>query len=478
MVICLKIKNKLISNVIASGLFQFFFLIVPVITTPYVTRIFSPQNMGLYATSYAVAMFLMQVAHFGLPIYGIRVIAQTRDINKSFFELFSLQLIMCSITFVVFNIFNFYLIKEKQVYFYQSLLILVTVFDVSWFFIGIEEIKKNLVRNAFSKMIVIIFIFLFVKESSDLLLYIKINVLGNLLGNLTMILQLKNYISWNRLSLKLNSLHLRSSLGLLIPQSVDSGKNAISRLILVYSSSYNQGGLYDQGIKVIIMLNGIIGSMGGAITPRIAYLVKKERYEDIVEISTNFLNVIYISSIVIISGVLVTAGYFTNIFFGESFKGVSSIMQIGSFSLLFGSVSLFLGKSLLVPFSRDKIYRNISLQSSIILIISNIILDPFYGATGAAVSFAISSVFWCITSFIGLKDIIKLENQIYNILFCVIFILLNYYLISNLEKYWYKDNSIFMMITNGFSSVLISLGFILFFLYIKKIDVKHLIGRK
>lgn len=474
----MKVKNKLLSNVIASGLFQFFFLIVPIITTPYVTRIFSPQDMGLYSTSYAVAMFLMQIAHFGLPIYGIRVIAQTKNISKSFFELFSLQLIMCSMTFLVFNLFNFYFINEKYVYFYQSFLILVTALDVSWFFIGIEEIKKNLIRNAFSKMIVIIFIFIFVKEPSALLLYIKINVLGNLLGNLTMIFQLKNYISWSKFSLKLNSHHFRNSLGLLIPQSVDSGKNAISRLILVYSSGYNQGGLYDQGIKVIIMLNGIIGSMGGAITPRIAYLVKKERYEEIVEITKNFLTVIYISSIIIISGVLVTAGYFTNMFFGESFMGVSSIMQIGSFSLLFGSISLFLGKSLLVPFSRDKTYRNISLQSSIILIISNIILDPFYGATGAAISFAISSIFWCITSFIGLKDIIKIKNQIYNILFCIILILLNYYLISNLEKYWYKDNSIFMMITNGFSSVLISLGFILFFLYIRKINVKYMIDRK
>ncbi len=50
--------------------------------------------------------------------------------------------------------------------------ILVVAVDISWFFQGMEEFKKIAIRDAIFKIFSIVLIFAFVKESTDLILYI------------------------------------------------------------------------------------------------------------------------------------------------------------------------------------------------------------------------------------------------------------------------------------------------------------------
>ena len=52
-------NKKLLSNVIYSGVAQLLFFIAPLLTTPYVARIFSATELGYYATSYSIAMFFV-----------------------------------------------------------------------------------------------------------------------------------------------------------------------------------------------------------------------------------------------------------------------------------------------------------------------------------------------------------------------------------------------------------------------------------
>ena len=471
----LKTNKSLLSNILASGIFQLLFLITPVITTPYVTRIFSPSEIGLYGVSYSVIMLLVQIAQFGLPIYGIRAVAQSENKSKVFFELLSIQILLCVIIFLFFNVFNLFFIEKKWVYFLQSILILIAVFDVSWFFIGIEEIKKNILRNALSKMVSIALIFIFVKTADDIYIYIIINVFGNLLGNLTMVLQLPKYISWEKINFKVKKEHLQSSFGLLIPQSVDSAKNMISRLIITSLTTYQQVGLYDQGLKVIVMLNGILSSMGGAITPRIAYLVSIKEHNKINNVINNYLLVIYILCLILIAGLLSTAQSFSTLFFGEEYGGVVVILQIASFSILFSSISFFLGQCVLVPFSKDKVYRNLSMYSAIVLIVTTFIFVPVYGSKGAAIAFVLSSIFLSVSSLWKLKKIVQIKRQIKNILVTLILINVSYYFVLFVNRNFTFTNDFFEFLFSGFLSVGLSAIFSVLLIAINGIKMSNLL---
>ncbi|EME3539825.1 oligosaccharide flippase family protein, partial [Enterococcus faecium] len=189
------LKNKTVKNSLYSALYQVLILFVPLATTPYITRIFTAEQLGVYASSLALVSFFVVLASFGLPLYGSREIAKSSGNNRQlrFVQFFLFQIVTSIISFILFII----LIRvtgANKYYYYQSLLIIVNIFDVSWFFIGIEEIKRTLLRNFFSKIFTLITIFIFVKTSSDLNIYIFLNILGMFIGNISMIIQLKKFL--------------------------------------------------------------------------------------------------------------------------------------------------------------------------------------------------------------------------------------------------------------------------------------------
>ena len=46
---------------------------------------------------------------------------------------------------------------------FQAINLLAAAFDISWFFMGIEDFKKTVVRNTLVKIISLILIFIFIK---------------------------------------------------------------------------------------------------------------------------------------------------------------------------------------------------------------------------------------------------------------------------------------------------------------------------
>ncbi|MCI9365785.1 MAG: oligosaccharide flippase family protein [Clostridia bacterium] len=90
--------------------------------------------------------------------------------------------------------------------------------DISWFFQGMEEFKKTVVRNTVIKLISIICTFSFVKQASDLSIYFTIYVLSIIIGNGSLWTYIPKFIE--KINLKeLNIFrHFRPTIMLFIPQ--------------------------------------------------------------------------------------------------------------------------------------------------------------------------------------------------------------------------------------------------------------------
>lgn len=417
-------NKKLLSNIIYSGLFQLLFLLGPIITTPYVARIFTPKNLGLYGTSYTLAMFFVQLASFGIPFSGSRRISRVKNSEEQSIEFFNIWKIQALTTIMSFFAYIFIVLifirNNRSIYLYQSLLILSGLFDISWFYIGIEEIKKNIFRNSISKIITICLIFTLVKTDASLILYTVINIIGVLLGNLTMILQLKKYVSFKKFKkASIKKTFFFESFGLLIPQTVDSVKNVIPRLLLANLINYTQAGLYDQGLKIVTMLNGILQSVTTAIMPRITYLVSQGEIPEALKLVKKITSIGVFVATTFICGVFSVAEFFVPIFFGSGYDPVIFIMKVSSLSLICTSLSYILGKGLLVSMSKDSEYRKATYVSTFVLIMSSLIFIKLFGARGAAYSFIISSVSYLLTILKLLRNIISTKNIFQQILYSI-----------------------------------------------------------
>lgn|SRR5699024_5446236 len=90
-------NKKLKNNIIYSSLYQLLVFIVPIITTPYVTRIFDTTQMGEYSLSLSLASLFVIISQFGIETYGTREVAKIdskAERDQLFFQLVSIQFIV------------------------------------------------------------------------------------------------------------------------------------------------------------------------------------------------------------------------------------------------------------------------------------------------------------------------------------------------------------------------------------------------
>ena len=91
--------------------------------------------------------------------------------SRIFYEVVGIRAITVSI-----SLLSYYLIishcdvEDKVIYWVQAINILVVLFDISWFFQGLEEFGKIVLRNFVIRILSIAGIFLLIHDASDLLL--------------------------------------------------------------------------------------------------------------------------------------------------------------------------------------------------------------------------------------------------------------------------------------------------------------------
>jgi O-antigen/teichoic acid export membrane protein len=158
--------------------YQLLILIMPLITTPYVSRILGADGIGISGYTISIVTYFVLFGSLGISIYGQREIAyyqnDKKERSKIFFELISLKLISMTISMILFYLF--FARSGNYSAYYKILLLemVANVFDIVWFYQGMERFKKTTLRNGFIKALSVVAIFMFVKNYSQLLTMIMI----------------------------------------------------------------------------------------------------------------------------------------------------------------------------------------------------------------------------------------------------------------------------------------------------------------
>lgn len=162
-------KTKSIKrNYLYNLLYQILILILPIITTPYISRTLGSENIGIYSFTISIVSYFMLFGSLGVHLYGQREIAYVRE-NKSKLQKTFLEIVLFRFIAMVIDIFIYYLIFVrnniyKQYYKILIIYLLAASFDISWFFQGLEEFRKTVTRNIIVRIISVICIFIFVRS--------------------------------------------------------------------------------------------------------------------------------------------------------------------------------------------------------------------------------------------------------------------------------------------------------------------------
>lgn len=406
-------KKSLKKNYLYNLSYQILILLLPLITTPYISRILGATNIGIYSYTLSIVTYFTMFGSLGIALYGQREIAYNQDnklnYSKVFTEIFLLRLITMSISIILFCIFFINKNNDYNIYFTILVFELVaTIVDISWFFQGLEEFKKTVLRNLIIKLISVICIFIFVKTKNDLKLYFIIYVLSNFIGNISLWFYLPKYLVKFKIG-EINIFrHLRPTISLFIPQIAIQIYTVLDKTMIgTIIVDKSEVGYYDQAQKIIKMLLTLVTSLGIVMLPRIANSHAKGNNEDIINYMKKSFSVSLMISLPLIFGIIVVSDNFVPLFFGDGYSKVSVLMKVISPILLFIGLSNVIGQQFLLPTKKQKEYTISVIIGACINLILNIFLIHKMGALGASIATVLAEFSVTFIQFVFVKDIFK-----------------------------------------------------------------------
>lgn len=415
-------KKTIIKNYIYNLIYQILVLIMPIITTPYLSRVLGAENIGIYSYTISIAAYFVLFGSLGVALYGQRQIAyeQTKGkkLSKTFWEIVILRFITMAISMIIFY-FIFVNGEQYQVYYKILLLeLLANCFDISWFFQGLEEFKKTVTRNIIIKIISVISIFAFVKDSNGLGIYFWIYVLSTLIGNLSLWAYLPKYLKKIKIK-QLNMVqHVKPTIGLFIPQIAIQVYTVLDKTMIgAIITDKSEVGYYEQGQKIIKMLLTVITSLGTVMMPRIANTFASGKKEKVTNYMKKSFNMVFLLAFPMIFGVIAVSKSFVPVFFGQGYDKVTILMSIISPILLLIGLSNVTGTQYLLPTKRQKEYTISVVYGAIVNFIMNACLIWKFGAIGASIGTVIAELtvtliqMYFVRKDFNLKEIFKLAKK-------------------------------------------------------------------
>ncbi|KAF0334020.1 oligosaccharide flippase family protein [Pediococcus acidilactici] len=381
---------KVVKNYLYNAFYQIFVLLVPLVTTPYLSRVLGPQGVGINSYTNSIIQYFILAGSIGIGMYGNRQIAFVRDnkeeLTKTFYEIFFLRIITIAIAYVFFLVFLL-LTKEYRLYYIaQSISIIAAAFDISWFFMGVENFAVTIFRNLVIKILSLICIFTSVKSFDDLFIYIAILSLSLLLGNLTLFPSLKRYVGkvdWK----KLNVLkHLGPSISLFIPQIAIQIYLVVNKTMLGSLDSVVAAGYFDQSDKVVKLVLAIVTATGTVMLPHVANAYMRGDIAKTKQSLYNSFSFVTALSVPMMFGLMAVVKKFVPLFFSNRFRAVIPLMQMESIVILIIAWGSALGVQYLLPTNQNKSYTLSVVLGAIVNIVMNVPLILFLGAFGSTIA--------------------------------------------------------------------------------------------
>lgn len=388
---------KVIKNYIYNASYQLLVVLLPLITTPYVTRVLTSSGYGVYTYTFTNIQYFVLLAGMGVAIYGNREVAyyatnENKDkLSNIFWEIVIIKMFSSGVAFVAF----FFLLFASNMRFkllmgIQSINILSVVFDISWFYMGLEQFKVTVFKNTVVKILSIILIFLLVKSKSDIYLYTFIMGGSLLFGNLTLWPQLKGRVNLPKIEELHPFRHLRPSLLLLLPQVALQLYMQINKTLLGIMVSPTASGFYYSSDTIIKVILSIATATGTVMLPHATKAFSEGKIDKVKSMLYESFDFVSLISFPMAFGLAAISLKMAPWFLGSAYKPVGVVMMIESMVIILNAWGNAVGEQYLLPVKKTKEYTESIIAGAMANIIVIFPLIKIGGLNGAMVGYCFS----------------------------------------------------------------------------------------
>lgn len=268
---------------------SFFYLLI----YPYLIRVLGSEGYGTFVFATSVATYFLFFINFGFDLPATKAIAENaenrynqRNILSCIFTSKSYLFIISSLVFgiLLFTVPVFE--KNKEVFLLCFFNVYSFVLFPQWYFQGIQKMKIVTYIQLGLKLASLPLIFLLIKSPQDLILYVFIisitNILGSLIAYLIIRLKYKIDISWvkpNRLKV-----WFKESQPFFFSSLAGSIKEYSIPIIIGSFFGMKDVAIYDLANKIIIVPRTIFMGVNSAIFPKLIVNIRNNLVKKIIRI--------------------------------------------------------------------------------------------------------------------------------------------------------------------------------------------------
>lgn len=417
-------------NFIYQALYEVLLIVLPILTSPYVSRILGADNIGIYSYTYTIAYYFTLFSALGIKNYGNREISRCRDnkdeLNKTFSSILLLHIIISVIVIAIYVIYCMKAKVEYQIYFSIQILYLIgTLFDISWLFFGLELFKTTVTRNMIIRVLSVILIFLTVRTKSDLWKYVLILAISNFASQIYLWFKLKSLVKIIKVKSADIFKHLPQMLILFVPTIAVSLYNYMDKVMLGTLAGTTELGYYENSFKITTVCSSVIGSVGTVMLPRMSNMIAKGNFKESQKYIRISMTCVMFMSCAMAFGISAISHDFAPIFWGDKFQKCGVLLELLAIYLPVQGFASVLRTQFLIPNKWDKQYTISLCIGAGVNIIINYLLIPYLGAIGAVIGTIAAETSVCVTQAIMTSRKLPIRSYlIKNIPFIVIGIIM------------------------------------------------------
>mgnify|MGYP001157687823 CR=1 FL=1 len=381
--------NSIKKNFAFNSAYQMLNVIVPLITTPYLSRTIGASGNGVFTYTQSIANYFVLFAQLGITNYGVREIASCRDNRESrsetFWNLFSMNLVVGIVVTAVYFLYAFTMgSNQLLISLIWSLWVIGSVVDVTWLLNGCQEFKIPMVRNFCTRLAGMFFIFAFVHTENDTWAYVFAISAPFFLNAILVWPFVRRYVDYVQPSWDKMLKHLKPNLMLFIPVIATSLYTLLDKVMLGNMAGMEQTGFYDYSEKISKMPMAIITALGAVVLPKMTEVISSGRTQEAKELVHETTWFMEACAMALAFGITAVAPEFVPVFFGVGYDPCIPLMGALSVVIPLICATNVIGVQYLVPSHRDCGFTASVLAGALVNILINIFAIPAFGAMGAA----------------------------------------------------------------------------------------------
>ena len=417
--------TSILKNVIYRFILETLRILIPIISVPYIYRLFNPEIMGNLEFSQSISGYALIFSGFGVYTYGLREISRVRDNeekkNKLFTELFIISTISSIIVVILYTIYILFKFRNEGILTNMLLINIIqlvsSVFYIEWINEAFENYKFISQKTILVKVINLVFIFIFVRISKDFYIYLVLINIFIFVNNFISFLYIKKYIKFSFKNIRVFR-HLFSLFVILLIFNINMLYTQFDRIMLgFYLKDMKEVAYYSVSYKVITLLFSLVMAIISVSMPRLSFYLGEKNTEAYNELLEKIFKFSYFLLFPLAIGTIILREEIVLFFGGVAYLPASYVIAVFGIRLIINATEGLMSNQVIFLHKKEKQMIIIYTIGACFNFIFKYLLIRFnyFTAVSAIFTTMIAEVIVIFLDYFYIKIILSLKLKLINI---------------------------------------------------------------